>query len=69
MSNLFALAIMFVKKIYGVVYTPLRVVMETSFHSSEEWKVSSVDSWDDFDSTGKNIFRILKNEVRYKKYS
>ena len=33
---------------------------ETTFHSSEKWKVLSRDAWDNFDNTGKNLFRILK---------
>ena len=48
---------------------PLWGAMDTTFHSSEKWKIWTIDAWDNFDNTGKKYFCILKNEVRNDKKS
>ena len=68
MFKLFAVVNMFEKtpRVYeGVAHTPFRVPREITFHLSEKLKISTKDAWDNFDNTGKNIFRILKNKVKY----
>ena len=51
----------------GGVHPPLWAATETTFHSSEKWQILTLDAWDNFDNTGKNLFRTLKNEVRNEK--
>ena len=41
----------------------------TNCFSSEKWKILTKDAWDDFDNTGKNLFPMLKKEVRNQKSS
>ena len=35
-------------------------VMETTFNSSEKWKILIKDTWDNFDDTGKKSFSYLE---------
>ena len=49
------------------VYTPLWGATETTFHSSENWKISKIDAWDDFDNTGKKQFSYLKERSQKSK--
>ena len=40
--------------------SPFWGAMETTFHSSERWKILTIDAWDNFDDTGKKSFSYLK---------
>jgi len=66
--NLVAVANMCVKNT-SRFKTPHWGATETTFHSSEKWKILTIDAWDNFDNTGKNLFHILKNEVGNQKRS
>ena len=39
---------------------PFSGATETTFHSSEKWKLLTIDAWDNFDITGKKSFSYLK---------
>ena len=44
--------------------TPLDLwgATETIFHSSEKWKILTIDAWENFDNTGKKYFSYLKEQ-------
>ena len=41
---------------------PFSGATETTFHSSEKWKLLTIDAWDNFDNTGKKSFSYLKEQ-------
>ena len=49
------------------VYTPLWGATETTFLSSEKWKILTIDAWDNFDNTGKKSFSYLKERSQKSK--
>ena len=67
MFNLLAVVNMSEKnlRIYGV--GTFSGATETTFHSSEKWKILTKDAWDNFDNTGKKSFSYLKERSRKSK--
>ena len=51
----------------GGVHPSLWGATETTFHSSEKWKILTIDAWDNFDNTGKKSFSYLKERSRKSK--
>ena len=47
--------------------TPLWGAIETTSHSSEKWKILTIDAWDDFDNTGRKSFSYLKKRSQKSK--
>ena len=46
---------------------PLWGATETTFHSSEKWKILTIDAWDNFDNTCKKSFSYLEERSQKSK--